>query len=45
MHVDNLHVTGWRIITRFWETAHLPFPGPKPTLTLTSHLKQNVGLG
>ena len=33
MHVDNLHVTGWRkgII--------------KPTLTLTSHLKQNAGLG
>ena len=27
----------------FWETTHLPLP--KPTLTLTSHLGQNVGLG
>ena len=33
------------IIMRFWETAHLPLPSPKPTLTLTSHLGQNVGLG
>ena len=30
-------------ILRFWETAHLP--SPKPTLTLTSYLEQNVGLG
>ena len=27
----------------FWETAHLPLF--KPTLTLTTHLGQNVGLG
>ena len=28
---------------RFWETTHLPLP--EPTLTLTTHLGQNVGLG
>ena len=33
------------IIIRFWETAHLPLPSPNPTLTLTSHLGKNVGLG
>ena len=32
----------FRITTRFWETAHLPLP--KTTLTLTSHLGQNVAL-
>ena len=30
------------IIIRYW---NLPtYPSPKPTLTLTSHLRQNVGL-
>ena len=33
------------IMKCFWETAHLPLPRPKPTLTLASHLGQNVGLG
>ena len=32
-----------RIILRFWK---LPtYPSPRPTLTLTSQLGQNVGLG
>ena len=30
----------------FLEIAHLQlYPSPKPTLTLTSHLGENVGLG
>ena len=32
-----------RLTLGFWETAHLPLP--KSTLTLTSHLRQNFGLG
>ena len=27
----------------FWQTA--TYPSPKPTLTLSSHLRKNVGLG
>ena len=35
---------------RYWETLYvsgkLPtYPSPKPTVTLTSHLEQNIGLG
>ena len=41
------HVTEGRELhlpqLRFWELPTYPFP--KPTLTLTSHLGQNVGLG
>ena len=37
-----VHISFWIIIV-FWETA--PYPSPKPTLTLNSHLRQNVGLG
>ena len=32
-----------RIILRFSEL--LTYPSPKPTLTLSSYLEQNVGLG
>ena len=41
----SIPIFSFGIIMRFWETAHLPLPSPKPTLTLTSHLGQNVGLG
>ena len=35
----------FRIITRFWELELSTYPSPKPTLTFTSHLGQNFGLG
>ena len=30
---------------RFWEASHPPLSSPNPTLTLSSHFRQNVGLG
>ena len=33
-----------RRTVRLWESAH-HYPSPKPTLTLTSHLGQNVCVG
>ena len=40
----NLSGSASRSRSRFWETIPT-YPSPNPTLTLTSHLRQNVGLG
>ena len=41
--LQSLTELSWGIIKRFWK---LPtYPSPNPTLKLTSHLGQNVGLG
>ena len=42
----SFHTRPFIHLESLWVSGKLPtFPSPKPTLTLTSHLGQNVGLG